>query len=99
MLSRGQSPASCSTSERGTCSLIAGWKTGFPSHYNLLDLWGNISSPSQCKEQKFFIFKDYMVDFPGSGDLFQDFQLSIQLWGSWVPEETGGAASVCAAAL
>lgn len=99
LLSRGQSPASCSTSERGRRSLNAGWETGFPSHNNLLVLWGNISSPGQCKGQKFVTLKDCMVDFPGTGDLFQDFELSIQPWGSWMPEETGGAASVCAAAL
>lgn len=99
LLSRGQSPASCSTSERGRRSLNAGWETGFPSHNHLLVLWGNISSPGQCKGQKFLTLKDCMVDFPGTGDLFQDFELSIQPWGSWMPEETGGEASVCAAAL
>lgn len=43
--------------------------------------------------------KDFMVDFPGIGDLFQDIQLSIQPWGSWMPEETAGAAYVCPVAL
>lgn len=99
MLSWGQSPASCSTSERGRCSLNAAWETGFPSHNNLSVLWGNISSHSQCKGQKFLTLKDCMVDFPGTGDLFQDFQLSIQPWGSWMPEEIAGATYVCPAAL
>lgn len=99
VLSRGQSPASCSTSERGKSSLNAAWETGFPSYNNASVLWGNIASPGQCKEQKFLTLKGCMVDFPGTGDLLQDFQLSIQPWGSREPEETGGAASVCAAAF
>lgn len=95
MLSWGQSPASCSLSERGRCSLNAAWETGSPSHNNL----GNISSHGQCKEQKFLTLKDCMVDIPGTGDLFQDFQLSIQPWGTWMPEEMAGAAYVCPVAL